>query len=336
MSKFLTILIFLFFLKVNSQISDFKDIDFTVADNIAKLNHGESIKNLPLLTYKLTSKLSTDVEKFRAIFVWVCHNISNDYNAFRKINSNRKKYKNDPKAYAKWHYNYKKKVFNRLLKHKKTVCNGYAYLIQQMAFIAGLECKMIDGYGRNVTANLDELGLPNHTWNAIKLNNKWYLCDATWSSGYINENYTFLNHYNDGYFLTDPLLFSKNHQPLQQKWLLNIQQTDEDFVNSPLVYETTFEHKIIPILPENLYIETVKNKPLIFKLKTLNTIDVNKLKLIYYTSNNRERQLNIKNLKTNKNTISFKISFPKKGVYDIHLKLNEEIIVSYAVYVNDN
>ena len=63
--------IFLFHINISiAQISDFSHVDFSQADNIAKLNEGENLSNLAALTYKLTHKLSTDVEKFRAIYTW--------------------------------------------------------------------------------------------------------------------------------------------------------------------------------------------------------------------------------------------------------------------------
>ncbi|SNR15431.1 transglutaminase domain-containing protein [Tenacibaculum jejuense] len=333
MRLIITIFFFIFTIQLNGQISDFKNIDFTKADNTAKLFHGESLKNLPLLTYKLTSKLNTDVEKFRAIYIWVCNNIQNDYTGFLTINRKRKKYKNNLVAYQKWHDNYRKKAFKLLLNKKRTICTGYAYLIQQMSYIAGLKCKMIDGYGRNTISNTDELGIPNHTWNAINLNNKWYLCDATWASGYIDENFKFLKTYNNGYFLTSPLLFAKNHHPIDKKWLLGIHQTADEFVSSPLVYDTTFEHKIIPIQPQSLYLEVEKNKPITFQYKTIKSINLKDVKLVYYTLNNSERKLKLHNISLINNILKFNTIFKKKGTYDIHLKTASEIVVSYAVHV---
>ncbi|WP_075341415.1 transglutaminase domain-containing protein [Tenacibaculum agarivorans] len=334
MIKKTTLILILFIgFSVSSQVTDFNHIDFTIAENTAKLYENEDINNLPLLTHKLTYKLTTEVEKFRAIYYWVCHNIRNDYTAFLKINQKRKKLKNDSIAFLNWHNEYKKKLFNRLLKHKKTVCTGYAYLIKEMAFIAGIECVIVDGYGRNITSNIDTLGLPNHSWNAVKLNEKWYLCDATWSSGYTNEKFTFLNDYNDGYFLTDPTLFAKSHQPLLKKWLLDTNQTNQEFISAPIIYDATFEQKIIPLIPNTLHIETYNNEKLYFKFKTLKTIHLNTVFLIYYTNNGSEIKLKINDLQNNNGFISFNHILSKKGIYDFHVKMNSEIISSYTVYV---
>src|SRR5690606_12898203 len=127
-------------------------------------------------------------------------------------------------------------------KNKKTMCTGYAYLIKEMCFLANIESKIIDGYGRTTASNVDSLETINHSWNAVKLNNKWYLCDATWSSGYTLNNYLFIKDYNDGYFLTDPILFATNHYPIDKKWFLNITLEQSEFESPPLVYGELFKH----------------------------------------------------------------------------------------------
>ena len=92
----LIILLILFFKNfLHAQVSDFNNISFTRADNLAKLNEGSNLDNLPLLTYKLTHKLPTQVEKFRAIYTWVCTNIKGDNIQHSKIERKRKKLVND-------------------------------------------------------------------------------------------------------------------------------------------------------------------------------------------------------------------------------------------------
>ncbi len=334
MKKKIIVLIMLTVVKLGAQITDFKHIDFTLAENTAKLYAGEPINNLPLLTHKLTFKLKSDVEKFRAIYYWVCHNIKNDYHTFRKIKTKRRKLQNDSTAFYKWQNSYRKKVFNRLLNHKKTVCTGYAYLIEQMAFIANIECVMINGYARNSNTNVDTLEFPNHTWNAVKLDNKWYLCDPTWSSGFIDTDYTFLRDFNNGYFLTVPSLFAKNHHPLNKKWLLGIKQSKESFISTPIIYDVTFEYGIMPIEPKKLYMKVTEKTPISFTFKTTQKININKISLVYYNENNKEVELKTNNLSYEKGILKFNTIITKEKTYDIHVKINNEVISSYSVYVN--
>ncbi|CAL2079686.1 TGc domain-containing protein [Tenacibaculum sp. 190524A02b] len=329
MKKFTFIIFLLGTLKINSQISDFKHINFTRADNIAVLNEGESLNNLPKLVYQLTYQLPSSVEKFRAIYTWVCMNIRNDYSLAQKIIRNRKKLQNTPEVLHKWNSSIAKKVLKKLYKQKKTMCTGYAYLISKMTELVNIESRIINGYGRTIVSNIDTLEQVNHSWNAIKLNNKWYLCDATWSSGYVNENYSFIKDYNDGYFLTAPELFAKNHFPSSKKWLLNASQSNTNFTKEPLVYGTAFKHKIIPIKPL-MHSKVIKGSIIHFKLKYLDKTKPESISLITIKNNNQYK-LTLKNLTIKNGYISFNYKFNKKGAYDIHLKIDSDYIASYVI-----
>ncbi len=334
MKKIISLVLLLVFNIVHAQISNFKTIDFTKADNIAKLNKGESLKNLPLLCYKLTFKLETKVEKLRAIYTWVSTNVKGDYNMHREVARKRKELKKDSLALNKWNRIYKKTVFKKLMNRKKTMCTGYAYLIKEMANIVDIECKIIDGYGRTVTSNIDTLETLNHSWNAVKLNNKWYVCDATWSSGYMDENGAFITDYNTGYFLTDPELFSKNHYPLDKKWLLKSAQTNATFVNAPIVYGEIFKHKITTLLPKKMKIDATKKEVINFELKSLKNISLKKVSLVYFFGNN-ENKLKIYDIKNEYEVIRFRYKFKWKGHYDVHLKVDDDIIATYLVNVTN-
>lgn len=333
MKKIFLLGFFLWLQIANTQITDFNKINFTKADNIAALNKGENLKSLSLLSYKLTSKLPTNVEKFRAIYSWVCNNIKGDFYQNNTVSNKRKKLKNNNIAYLKWNETYKKKVFKKLLKHKKTMCTGYAYLIKELALLANIECKIVDGYGRTVTSNINSLETANHSWNAVKLNNKWYLCDATWSSGYTNENNVFVNNYNDGYFLTNPILFAKNHYPLNKKWLLSSTISSNDFVNAPLIYGEAFKHKINTISPSKMKLNIAINTVIDFKFSTNNKIQSSKISLIYFTQNTLNK-FEIYSLKNSNGIISFKNKFKKKGTFDVHLKIENDIVATYTITVH--
>jgi transglutaminase/protease-like cytokinesis protein 3 len=213
------LLIFTFVWQINAQRSDFKNINFKKADNIAMSLQGEALNNLPLLAYKLTYKLDTDVERFRAIYFWVCHNIENDYDLMQKNKRKRRKFRDHPKQLETWNKTFKKEVFQKLLNNKKTLCSGYAYLIKVLASHAGLTSEIVKGYGK-ISATFKSIKTPNHAWNSVKLDGKWYVCDATWASGFITEALLFEFNYNDAYFLMEPQEFAKSHQPLDVKWLL--------------------------------------------------------------------------------------------------------------------
>jgi transglutaminase/protease-like cytokinesis protein 3 len=168
---------------VLGQVEDFTNIDFRKADSIARLYPNHSLDDLRSLAVKLTVPLPTDVEKFRAIYTWTCLNIANDYVLFDKNRRMREKFKNNPEELKSWNKGFSRTVFETLRKKKRTVCTGYAYLLRELASHVGISCVIVDGYGRNAIANISGSGSVNHSWTAVHLDNKWYLCDATWSSG---------------------------------------------------------------------------------------------------------------------------------------------------------
>lgn len=276
-------------LKTEAQISDFKNINFKNADKIAYAYKGDDLSNLPGLAHNLTHNLPSDIEKFRAIYLWVCTNIAGDYDGFRKNSAKRAKLQNDSLEQYKWNKSFSTQVFKKLAKDKKTICTGYAYLIKNLANLANIKCEIIDGFGRNESTEGSKLKLPNHSWNAVQLNNKWYLCDATWSSGTYNLNtYTFEFNYNDGYFLANPELFAKDHFPSDESWLLlNEKPLLSEFLTAPLVYGTAYKYTVFPIEPSLMRFEVEKNKEVIFILKDLKELDLTN---IFSTNRLRDKQ----------------------------------------------
>jgi len=332
--KIKTIIILLFSISSYAQIDDFTAIDFTKADSIAIHYTGEKLDNLPLLTHNLTANLQSDVAKFRAIYTWVSTNIDGDHGSAAKNQRKRKKLINDSNALNDWNDKFKIQVFRKLLKDKRTICTGYAYLVKELATIADIECKIIDGYGRNIDNNIGELSIPNHSWNAVFLNDKWYLSDATWSSGYTQlPAYEFVSNYNDGYFLAEPKLFAKSHYPLEEQWLLIKKKPSlEDFLYGPLVYGDTFKNSITPVSPATMYIETLKSSNVTFTLEVSKSFKIEELELEISNGSTGRKAMPIKT-SINSNILTFDYQFKGAGRYDFHIKLKDDVVVTYLIKV---
>lgn len=335
MNKSLSFILFLFLFGFsNAQVSDFKNVNFAKATTLANSHKGENLDDLPLLSYNLTNELTTDVEKFRAIYIWVCTNIESDYYFSQKNISNRKKYQNDSVKLIQLNETFKDEAFKRLLKKKKTICTGYAYLIKQLANLSNIECEIINGYGITENRVNSKTHFPNHSWNAVKLNNKWYLCDATWSAGLFNlETNSFDFKYNDGYFLSEPKLFSKNHFPSDKSWFLyDTNLSIEDFYKAPLIYSNAFNEKIFPVAPEAMKLETAINTEINFVLQKSEYVSLNSVSLHAYSGYDIKVVTPEIEHDTN-GLIKFKHSFEKKGNYDVHIIANNKIICTYVVKV---
>lgn len=180
---------------------------------------------LEKLTKKLTDPFPLDIEKVRAIFVWIADNIEYDYVNFK--NNTVTSIQVQPET---------------VYKERKAVCEGYSNLFKLMLDLCNIESEVISGYARNDIETIF-LNESNHAWNSVKINNRWYLFDVTWAKDTLN------NKVNDFYFQTDPEIFIFNHYPLDYRWsLLRTEYSLDDYMKFPiytnLFYELRFTDKI--------------------------------------------------------------------------------------------
>jgi transglutaminase/protease-like cytokinesis protein 3 len=329
------VILFLFACQSYAQIADFNHIDFKKADSIALTCKNEELYNLPLLSHKLTSNLNTDVERFRAIYIWVCTNIKNDYPLYLHYERKNKRFKNNNLKYNNWQSGFKKTVFKTLLEDHKTICTGYAYLLKTLANLAGLDCELIHGYGKTSTTDIENLDSPNHTWNAIKLKNKWYLCDPTWASGLQNPTtFEFNFQYNNGYFLAEPKLFAVNHFPVNSKWLLlndNL-PTFADFLNAPILYRKAYTNLKLHNSPKSLYNAVKKYDSVIFEYELKNSINCQDVRLIIDNGHSNKTIRPSSTTLTNTSLV-LEHEFNSTGFYDVHVLIGDDLISTYTFEV---
>lgn len=115
------------------------------------------------MTYRISQVLAdlklddkTDYEKIKAIYSYVCSNVSYDYG-------------DDDGRFS---------AYNALVR-RSAVCQGYASLIYRLMREAGIECRIITGSGSGVA----------HSWNIVKIGTKFYNIDATWDAGRDSDKY---------------------------------------------------------------------------------------------------------------------------------------------------
>lgn len=319
------------FTVLQAQRSDFQEVDFSKADSIVGLYENHDLNDLPLLSAKLTNGLDSEVEKFRAIYKWVAVNIENDFNLYARNKRIREKWQGQPEKLKEWNRKFNPVAFKVLLEKHKTICTGYAYLIKELAYYANLEAEVIDGYGRSSGANIGGDGIPNHSWNAVELNGKWYLCDATWSSGaLIAGTHSVLSEFSEAYFLTEPKVFIQNHYPLDLKWtLLENPPTLTTFLNAPLVYKQGVLVDFQTVSPNDLHIKVQRNELITFSF--LGAVDHLEIQV---TANGTVLETIKKDLVEKKSKGHyFTHAFTSRGSYDFHILNNEKYVATYAVIV---
>ncbi|ANQ49677.1 hypothetical protein MY04_2305 [Flammeovirga sp. MY04] len=325
MKKF--IFFFLLSLSIQAQTTRNKLNEYHKADSVALSYKGSELTELYHLTINLTKDLPSDKDKFRSIFYWICTNIKGDRINNSKNQQMRKKFAKDEAKLKEWNDSFARKSFKILVEDHKTVCTGYAYLLRSMCKIVNIECVIVDGFGRNIqSASLSKKSLPNHSWNAVKLDGKWYLSDPTWASGYFKNNeYTFTFDFNEGYFLSSPEQFILTHFPLDEKWqLLDNHLTFDEFTQKPLHYHFAFSHQIFLESPSTFSNQVMKNEEFMITLKTID-INSEKLSLRY---GKELHPLKAEITTSSKDSIIIKSKLRSKGYYDIHVFYGEEIVAT--------
>jgi len=330
-----TIFLFIFVFQVNAQKSDFSTINFEKADKIALEYKNETLTNLPELAHKLTSELPTDAERFRAIFKWVCGNIANDYGMFARNMRKRQRYKNDSVKLNEWNTKFKKIVFRKLLRDNRTICTGYAYLIKELANLANIDCEIVHGFARTSTIDIETLDSPNHSWNVVKLDGKWYLCDPTWASGVPNPaSAQFEFQFNEGFFLADPNIFAINHYPVDEVWSLLADKTPsfKTFLESPIIYNEAYTYFSNHNAPKKLYTEIKKNEHIIFKYELLKPVQKED---IYFKMNTSfsSNKIHPESISIENQSVTIDYAFETTGFYDVHLYIKDDLVSTYTVEV---
>ncbi|TRY60405.1 hypothetical protein DNTS_026832 [Danionella cerebrum] len=190
------------------------------------------------IAHVITEGARNDLEKLRAIWIWLCHNIEYDIEGFLGIS---------PKVCSS----------EEVIQKGKGVCSGYSGLCEKMCREMGIECVSVSGYSKGIgyqARERQEEKASDHEWNAVFLDDQWWLLDACWGAGTVDmENKTFVKRYDDFYFLTEPFEFINSHFPDDQSWqLLPIAISMEDFETRPL-RTSAFYHFGLTLLQPTQY-----------------------------------------------------------------------------------
>lgn len=236
--KFL-ILVTLFLFSAKSFSQDYSSVD-AIVDNYP--NSGIS---LDAVAHFIQNDFSKEDEKARAVFRWVTTKISFDVALAEKMDYtslNAFSYTTEAEKRVK-EKKFKETLLSQTFNSRKTVCHGYAVLVEYLCEKLKLETKVITGTLKGSPSEIGKLPtIVNHAWNAVKVNGEWKFMDTTLGAGFVSSNSgLFKFDFNEGYFFTKPELFFFNHYPLNEKWLL-VAKTKNDFAKSPFYFSNYIKY----------------------------------------------------------------------------------------------
>lgn len=237
--------------------------------------------DIRLLSYDLTKNYTADLDKARAIFIWVTENIEYDYKVLNKKKRKKDrifkcKEKTDCDAqYIKWEDEYLKKVISR----QKAVCEGYSRLFKKLCDHAGIQGGVVTGYTKDRPEEIGKMGELNHAWNAMLIDGNYYFLDATWAAGglYTNEKGKykgFIKNFKEYYWLTPLDKLSRDHFPADSVWIKHTSYKKAKQAFKETAYISVHEMSELDLLsPDTGIVNACKGDTIHFQIKYLWTVE---------------------------------------------------------------
>jgi len=165
-------------LTANAQLQNVQHILLTSSGNLSAEN----------LASHFRMRYATKEEQLRAAYAWVTTNI---------------RYSTDSAYYFDQAVTHEEKI-EAVLRRRKGVCEHYASLFVEIAQKMDIPAFVVHGLVKVSSSAA-------HSWAAVQLDNKWYLCDPTWDAV---QRPDFL------YYRADPWFFAQTHLPFDPIWQL--------------------------------------------------------------------------------------------------------------------
>ncbi|KAG6857682.1 hypothetical protein H0H87_004098 [Tephrocybe sp. NHM501043] len=198
--------------------------DFAHVDAHAALYPRNSVTSLDNLAYDLTEPFPYEVEKARAIFTWLHHNIAYDAESF-------------------FSGNIQASTDESTLSSGLAVCDGYAGLFKSLAERVGIQVHKVTGHGKGIGYEATSPGLnvpqysANHAWNCAFLDGEWHLIDSCWGAGALNGS-LYQQRFAPMWFTSSPREFGRTHFPEDPSYQLASEEDGgstswEDYIMEP-------------------------------------------------------------------------------------------------------
>ena len=236
---------------ITSCFSSNAQVDWTIYDQIVDVSNGDPKE----LSLAITDPFEEEIDKARAIYYWVTHNIAYDFKMLQDL----------PKIIAKNRgRTYTLEEIEKLeedeirnaLKRKKGVCQQYSRIFQRLCEESGIKCEFIGGLSKN-NSNTRPSGGFSHAWNAVQIGELWGLVDVTYGAGYLDNEGKFHYNFRPAYFCGSIESFNMNHLPEEDNWQLKTNPfTKEGFKEFPYMGSASLKYNVVNLNPQAVLIAT--------------------------------------------------------------------------------
>ncbi|KAG5264078.1 hypothetical protein AALO_G00271880 [Alosa alosa] len=262
----------------------------------------KKIYSVEMIAQAITEGAQTDLQKLRAIWIWLCHNIEYDVSGYLGLT---------------------KKVTSpeQVIETGRGVCCGYSSVLQQMCREVGIECEEVSGHGKGVGYRQGQTfqnTKSSHMWNAVHLEGHWYLLDSCWGAGRVDlDNKAFIKRYDDFYFLTDPENFINSHCPDEAEWqLLNDPISLDEFEKRVLKTSEFYRLGLTLVHPKHFLLVT-ENGEATISMSYSQPLDFTYQASLHSGTDQKEPNASIGILTVTTGTMKLKLMPPVCGTFGI-------------------
>ncbi|KAL6105908.1 uncharacterized protein ACO6RY_07324 [Pungitius sinensis] len=273
----------------------------------------------------ITHGARNELERLRAIWVWLCHNIEYDVSGYlghsEKLSSP-----------------------EEVIAAGRGVCCGYSSLCTEMCREVGIECQEVAGHSKGI-GYLQGQSLKDvksdHLWNCVLLGGHWFLLDACWGAGRVDvQRESFVKRFDDFYFLTDPAEFIESHFPDEEKWqLLDAPIPLEEFERRVFKTSAFFTMGLRLIQPHYFHIVTddgEANVSLSFSRPTTFTYEITQHQDLLHCGAPEQRESSGSSfglLTVSHRSMKLQLLPPASGAYDVKVFARPEAATTALVWV---
>lgn len=328
------------------------DIKMRNIDEHAKVAPNVKADSFEDLIQYLKEKCTSDVEKVRALFVWLGSQDIENENYDGVTNSD------TPRGFMK------------LIKENKL---SYSSFFAVLCRRAGIPCAIIHGYAKSVSYEVgdpeDRVLMLCNTWNAVYVAGSWRIVFPRWAftgvTGFQSGQFTkveakgkavrekeqqaqgiSVRQLNEYYFFPDPEHFIYKAMPKESRWqLLSRPWTMKQFTDVPLCTQVYFEERIAVTSKLNGRLTTV-NGMCNVQLTCETPANMKMNYELYYNHVESGRELssslqlnNYVFLNRTESLWDFSVRFPETGVYKLQIvggRNYECDICSFKIFCNES
>ena len=267
---------------------------------------------LPEVVSLLTNGISSSFLKVKILHDWICDNIVYDTEMY-------------------FSGSIKAQDYISVLHRKNAVCSGYTNLMNKMCNLAGIESIGINGYSKGLWYNGKIPEDTDHSWNAVKIGNKWYLVDVTWDAGIVDRR-TFIKRYSSEWLFLDSRPFLYSHFPEENAYQYYAPVlTIDEFVQEPYIAGIFFQYGLA-LNQDKLKYDNLINGSFTFDISLQNSNISLSSKL--RTANQKEINAATWGIREGK-TVTFDFDVPDENEYVGHIfaRYNNEVRLQEKIQI---